>query len=118
MENSNAHRPVPATDEVMAKLPKEILEIGCAPVWCFYCYSRAQSMYFTAATLEKDCAVCKEQFSLETEDPDEQVVVTLPCQHPFHEPCIMPWLKSSGTCPVCRQVPFVDFVCTKTDHLG
>lgn len=54
--------------------------------------------------LEKDCAVCKEQFKLETEDPDEQVVITLPCQHPFHEPCILPWLKSSGTCPVCRLV--------------
>lgn len=56
--------------------------------------------------LERDCAVCKEQFQLETEDPDEQVVVSLPCGevytfiyflvphlkplspsgHPFHSP--------------------------------
>ena len=57
-----------------------------------------------AATLERDCAVCKETFKLEAEDPDELVVVTLPCKHPFHEPCIIPWLKSSGTCPVCRYV--------------
>lgn len=56
----------------------------------------------SAPLLDKDCAICKDQFSLKTEDPDEQVVVTLPCSHPFHEPCIMPWLKSSGTCPVCR----------------
>jgi len=83
MENSNAGRPVPATDEVIENLPREVLEEG--------------SPY-----LEKDCAVCKEQFKLETEDPDEQVVITLPCKHPFHEPCILPWLKSSGTCPVCR----------------
>ncbi|KAF6766710.1 hypothetical protein DFP72DRAFT_867341 [Ephemerocybe angulata] len=83
MENSNAHRPVPATDEIMNKLPREILMEN-------------------SATLQKDCAVCKEQFKLGTEDPDEQVVITLPCQHPFHEPCILPWLKSSGTCPVCR----------------
>lgn len=50
--------------------------------------------------------MCKDQFSLTTEDPDEQVIVTLPCKHPFHEPCIIPWLKSSGTCPVCRYVFF------------
>ncbi|KAF8167358.1 hypothetical protein B0H34DRAFT_739978 [Crassisporium funariophilum] len=84
MENSNAHRPVPATEEIIAKLPREVLMEG-------------------SATLEQDCAVCKEQFKLETDDPDEQVVITLPCKHPFHEPCILPWLKSSGTCPVCRH---------------
>ncbi|KAF8971719.1 hypothetical protein BDZ97DRAFT_1784748 [Flammula alnicola] len=83
MENSNAHRPVPATEEIIAKLPREVLMEG-------------------SPTLEQDCAVCKEQFQLATEDPDEQVVVTLPCKHPFHQPCILPWLSSSGTCPVCR----------------
>ncbi|PSR71067.1 hypothetical protein PHLCEN_2v13036 [Hermanssonia centrifuga] len=82
MENSAAH-PVPATDEIMEKLPREVLEEG-------------------SSLLDKDCAVCKEQFKLGTEDPDEQIIVTLPCKHPFHESCIMPWLKSSGTCPVCR----------------
>ena len=57
---------------------------------------------FAAPLLEKDCAVCKDQFALGTEDPDEQIVITLPCHHPFHEPCILPWLKTSATCPVCR----------------
>jgi len=84
MENSNSHRPVPATDEIIGNLPRDVLEAG-------------------SPMLEKDCAVCKEQFQTETEDPDEQIVVTLPCNHPFHEPCILPWLKSSGTCPVCRH---------------
>ncbi|ESK92693.1 zinc finger protein 364 [Moniliophthora roreri MCA 2997] len=84
MEQSNASRPVPATEEIISNLPREVLEAG-------------------SPMLQKDCAVCKEQFTLETEDPDEQVVVTLPCKHPFHEPCILPWLKSSGTCPVCRH---------------
>jgi len=84
MENSNSSRPVAATDEIISRLPREVLEAG-------------------SGMLEKDCAVCKEQFKLETEDPDEQVVVTLPCTHPFHEGCILPWLKSSGTCPVCRH---------------
>jgi len=84
MENSNGTRPVPATEEIIDRLPREVLEVG-SPI------------------LESDCAVCKEQFQLETEDVDEQVVITLPCQHPFHMPCILPWLTSSGTCPVCRH---------------
>ena len=29
MENSNAHRPVPATEEIIQKLPREVLEEGC-----------------------------------------------------------------------------------------
>lgn len=84
MESSSSH-PIAATEEIMQNLPKTVLEDG-------------------SPLLEKDCAVCKEQFQLGTEDPTEQIVVTLPCKHPFHEGCIMPWLKSSGTCPVCRQV--------------
>ncbi|KAF9644673.1 hypothetical protein BDM02DRAFT_3070355, partial [Thelephora ganbajun] len=83
MENSNAHRPVPVTDEVLEKLDCEVLEEG-------------------SPLLEKDCAICKDTFSLQTEDPDEQVVITLPCKHPFHSPCILPWLKQNGTCPSCR----------------
>ncbi|EPT03544.1 hypothetical protein FOMPIDRAFT_1058763 [Fomitopsis schrenkii] len=83
MENPNSGHPVPATEEVMEKLPREVLEEG-------------------SPLLEKDCAICKDQFKADAEDEDERIVVTLPCKHPFHEPCIMPWLKSSGTCPVCR----------------
>ncbi|KAF4573252.1 hypothetical protein EYR40_003662 [Pleurotus pulmonarius] len=83
MENSNSNRPVPAPEEKLQELPRVVLEEG-------------------SPLLEKDCAVCKDPFKLGTEDPDEQVVITLPCKHPFHEPCIIPWLKSSGTCPVCR----------------
>ncbi|OCH89540.1 hypothetical protein OBBRIDRAFT_888317 [Obba rivulosa] len=83
MEQSNPNAPVPATEEVMQNLPREVLVEG-------------------SLLLERDCAICKDQFKLDTEDPDERLVVTLPCSHPFHEPCIIPWLKSSGTCPVCR----------------
>jgi len=83
MENSNVNRPVPASEEAIGNLRRDVLLEG-------------------SDVLDKDCAICKEQFSLKTDDPDELMVVTLPCKHIFHEPCITPWLKSSGTCPVCR----------------
>ncbi|KAJ4846972.1 hypothetical protein Tsubulata_038731 [Turnera subulata] len=44
----------------------------------------------------KRCAVCLEDF-----EPKEQVMLT-PCNHMFHEDCIVPWVKSNGQCPVCR----------------
>ncbi|KAJ6723552.1 ANAPHASE-PROMOTING COMPLEX SUBUNIT 11 RING-H2 FINGER PROTEIN [Salix koriyanagi] len=44
------------------------------------------------------CAVCLEDF-----EPRESVMLT-PCNHMFHEECIVPWVKSNGKCPVCRFV--------------
>ena len=46
----------------------------------------------------KRCAICLEDF-----EPREQVMLT-PCDHMFHEECILPWVKSHGQCPVCRFV--------------
>ena len=46
--------------------------------------------------LQKDCAVCKDDFEI------SQETIELPCKHVFHEECILPWIKQSGTCPVCR----------------
>ncbi|TCD64318.1 hypothetical protein EIP91_004265 [Steccherinum ochraceum] len=56
MENSTS-RPVPATEDIMQKLPKTVLEDG-------------------SPLLEKDCAVCKDPFQLGTEDPAEQCADT------------------------------------------
>ncbi|XP_055823332.1 uncharacterized protein LOC129891882 isoform X2 [Solanum dulcamara] len=44
----------------------------------------------------KRCSICLEDFV-----PKEMVTVT-PCRHMFHEDCIVPWVKSHGSCPVCR----------------
>ncbi|KAJ1441877.1 Zinc finger, RING-type [Sesbania bispinosa] len=46
----------------------------------------------------KRCAICLEDF-----EPKEEVMLT-PCNHMFHEDCIVPWLTSKGQCPVCRFV--------------
>lgn len=45
---------------------------------------------------EEKCAICLDDF-----EPKE-VIIRTPCNHMFHEDCIVPWVKSHGQCPVCR----------------
>lgn len=48
--------------------------------------------------------------SEEVDDPPEVVpledqqdeLMMMPCKHLFHLDCLQPWLKTNGTCPVCR----------------
>ncbi|CAA0813933.1 RING/U-box superfamily protein [Striga hermonthica] len=48
----------------------------------------------------KRCAVCLDDFD------SKQFVTITPCNHMFHEDCIVPWVKIQGKCPVCRFVIF------------
>jgi len=42
------------------------------------------------------CAVCKDPMPIGTRAKQ------LPCMHLYHSSCILPWLSSRNTCPVCR----------------
>lgn len=42
------------------------------------------------------CAVCKDVVALG--EPAKQ----LPCLHLYHHDCILPWLSSRNSCPICR----------------
>ncbi|KAL3505412.1 hypothetical protein ACH5RR_035253 [Cinchona calisaya] len=42
------------------------------------------------------CAVCKDVVGI------GEMVKKLPCGHGYHDDCIVPWLGSRNSCPVCR----------------
>lgn len=44
----------------------------------------------------RNCAICLDDFEA------REVVTVTPCNHMFHQDCIVPWVKSNGQCPVCR----------------
>ncbi|KAF8656731.1 hypothetical protein HU200_060523 [Digitaria exilis] len=45
---------------------------------------------------EAECVVCLEDYQAGDK------LRTLPCSHGFHERCILPWLRVSRLCPLCR----------------
>ncbi|KAG6020909.1 hypothetical protein E4U41_002683 [Claviceps citrina] len=50
---------------------------------------------------EDDCAICKMPYL----EDRYCLVVELPCKgrHRFDLECVGPWLRSKGTCPMCRE---------------
>ncbi|KAK4267733.1 hypothetical protein QN277_024473 [Acacia crassicarpa] len=46
---------------------------------------------------EGQCSICLEDF-----DDRGDGVLALPCDHFFHNNCIMKWLNTGHTCPLCR----------------
>lgn len=44
-----------------------------------------------------ECPVCKDDYVL------GERVRQLPCNHLFHDGCIVPWLEQHDSCPVCRK---------------
>lgn len=46
--------------------------------------------------LGETCVVCHDCYK------EGENVVRLPCEHVFHDACVMPWFEEHNTCPVCR----------------
>ncbi|XP_013783837.1 E3 ubiquitin-protein ligase RNF38-like [Limulus polyphemus] len=57
------------------------------------------SYRYSSSSHETDqttCVVCMCDFE------PRQLIRILPCNHEFHSRCVNKWLKTNGTCPICR----------------
>jgi len=50
---------------------------------------------------EQTCAVCFEKVKKESDI--DYCLKALTCKHQFHRRCIIPWIRTNDTCPVCRK---------------
>lgn len=89
--------------KALGKLKKEIYNPtlkNLSKRLCLYYRDNARNNYHQKANEIDDdgkrCAICLDDF-----ESREEVTIT-PCNHMFHEDCIVPWVKSHGQCPVCR----------------
>jgi hypothetical protein len=44
------------------------------------------------------CSLCWEDFTV------EERVADLPCNHIYHDPCIVTWFQTNNNCPICIRV--------------
>jgi len=44
-----------------------------------------------------NCAVCLEDLQVGA------IAISLPCDHHYHQNCLLPWIAEHNTCPVCRH---------------
>jgi hypothetical protein len=45
----------------------------------------------------RECLICLEDFQ------KDETRMTLPCLHGFHKQCAQKWLRTNGSCPICKH---------------
>ena len=60
---------------------------------------------------QDECGICLSSYQ------DREVLVELPCEHFYHQNCLLPWLKQSPQCPSCRHQLPVEPVSEPEDEL-
>ena len=57
----------------------------------------------TSVLIESADSSSKEDCSICYDDPDQTMVHLPSCKHLYHRKCILSWLQSHLSCPMCRQ---------------
>ncbi|XP_061358328.1 E3 ubiquitin-protein ligase RING1-like [Gastrolobium bilobum] len=52
--------------------------------------------------LDEYCPIFMEEFVVRAGDNGGKAVSAMPCDHVFHQRCIVQWLQTSHMCPLCR----------------
>lgn len=57
------------------------------------------SVPITSEHVDKGCScpICQAEYEIGDN------VKQLPCEHMFHQGCILPWLSKTNSCPLCRH---------------
>lgn len=56
---------------------------------------------------DSECSICMENYD------EKSSVIKIPCNHMYHEKCILQWFENNKTCPLCRN--HNSTLCTKCD---
>ncbi|KAL1207871.1 E3 ubiquitin-protein ligase RDUF2 [Cardamine amara subsp. amara] len=73
------------------------------PASMFVVEDLPREIYDKPSDTDENCTICLDEF-----DNGERVV-TLPCDHYFHDECAVTWLETSHLCPLCRfELPCED----------
>lgn len=86
----------PASKEVVADLPKRIVLASSTDPGdkCSIC------LKVVAGDDDNEGEKSK---STECDDEKARTFRVLPCNHSFHDCCILPWLEKTNSCPLCRH---------------
>jgi hypothetical protein len=65
---------------------------------------RREDSFVTSTDVEKQglgcCPICNEELC--QHENTHESVLRLVCSHVFHQDCLLPWLGTHNTCPICR----------------